>query len=262
VLAGKRAGEPWAHVAAIASKHLDGMTLSPGCGGRLPIDPRRASLTPMRTRSLGVFGALVASALLVTPRSDAQEAPPPAPPAAAPTYIPPPAAPTYFPPPAPAPVAAPVAPAPPVPVAPVGPAVLDYDDGMAIPAGYHLVTRSQPEYTWGGFAVFGLSYGTAVYVASIVTSISSSSDNKKANVLFVPVAGPFLGISAFKSSGAGTFWLATWGLAQAGGLVAMIYGLTTPKKSLWRNDIVGKLDVTPFVAGVAGGPGLTLSGAF
>ncbi len=179
--------------------------------------------------------ASIAACLLMCPRSFAQVGPPPSEAQPPPYPTPPPAA-AY-------------------PAAPPPPAVLDYDEGQPIPAGYHLVVKPRTEMIWGGIAFFGLTYGIALYVASVGSAIKDS----KTGSLFIPVAGPFLAINDLDAKGAGTFWLSVWGIAQGAGVVATIYGLTSPKKALWRNDI-GRIDFAPVTA--TGAPGLTVMGSF
>ena len=144
-----------------------------------------------------------------------------------------------------------------VPDTPSSPAVLEYEDGQAIPANYHLVTKTRGEFLYGGLAFFALTYGTAVYVASL----GSLAGGEKLGNFFVPVAGPFLEMSDLNSKGAGTFWLAFWGICQGAGVGAAIYGITSPRKLLYRNDLGNvSLQVTPVITGKT--QGLMLIGSF
>lgn len=141
------------------------------------------------------------------------------------------------------------------------PGVLDYHEGEAIPAGYHLVEKPRRDWMYGGLAFFGLTYGIAFYVASLGDAAAGRNGSASTDVLYIPVAGPILGIRSFNAEGAGTFWLLVWGTAQAAGLGASIYGATTPRRLLYRNDITRlNLRLSPFVVGERPSPGITLHG--
>ena len=139
------------------------------------------------------------------------------------------------------------------------PAVMEYDDARPIPAGSHVVVRTNYEWVAGGFAFFGLTYGTTIYVAALVGA--DGYHHPKVESLYYPIVGPFMAMHDLDSKGAGTFWLAVDGLCQLGGVVAGIYGLASPTKSLYRNDLRnGHVQLAPLVA--ASGAGLQVFGAF
>jgi hypothetical protein len=153
-----------------------------------------------------------------------------------------------------------------------GPRVIkDYQDGEAVPPGYHAETRVRTGLVVGGAVTFGCLYMLSVLTAALVSdanratiSYSSSgssmrSNNDNADLLYVPVAGPFLQMTKTVSS-AGNVMLAIDGIAQAAGATMLIVGITSPKTVLVRNDL-GEVRLTPMKVGERGS-GLGLVGTF
>ena len=150
-----------------------------------------------------------------------------------------------------------------------GPRVIkDYEEGDSIPPGYHAETRVRTGLVVGGAVVFGVMYLLSVLVGAAISdtgktcaSISSSSSCSKENgdLLYVPVAGPFLQMTKTSSS-SGNVTLAIDGIAQAAGATMLIVGITSPKTVLVRNDL-GEVRIMPMRMGDKGG-GLGLYGTF
>jgi len=233
----------------------------------------------MRVIHAGV--ALLSSALALTTASGAiaqtqpPAQPPPAqpPPAQPPPGQPPPgygAPPPGYPPPGYYPGYPPPYPgyAQPYAAAPSGPAYLPYDEGQPVPPGYHVEETTRKGPIIAGSLLIGIPY---------VLGLTFASANDFANQsgwLIVPVLGPWLTISQRDTScdeqGLGEavscvadvylgVLLTLDGLMQAGGAILLVYGLTSTKVRLARNDMTS-LTLRPMR--VAGGHGLELIGEF
>jgi hypothetical protein len=106
------------------------------------------------------------------------------------------------------------------------------------PPSYH-VEHVRPRAVVGGASLFGTAYGISLTIAAL-NAPNSSHDPWMTNAMFVPVVGPFISMGSSLSNIAGNcgMWcglgvgaealLAVNGLAQAGGLALMIYGLAHP----------------------------------
>jgi hypothetical protein len=152
----------------------------------------------------------------------------------------------------------PVYPPPPYNPPVYGPAkITDFDDSQPVPYGYTAISRKRKGLIIAGACVFGGVYGytalSAAY-AQEVFAITGSDDDVTS--LWIPVAGPFLQLSDTDNAVA-RFGLVLDGLAQGAGALMLLYGLTTPRTILVRND---QLTVTPMVR--PGATGLVLSGQF
>jgi hypothetical protein len=200
-----------------------------------------------------LFSVLPVAALMFAPTSaraddddDMEEAPPPPQPAAVPVYT----APlsqttqtTYV----------------PQSVAMSGPEeISDFDFERPVPLGYTVVKRTRKGLLIGGAAAFGASYGISILTAAIGEDVSSDGHNEVA-ALWIPVAGPFLQMANTDSATLRLF-LAGLGAAQTTGAILLYYGLTTKKRVLVRNDIVGSMTFTPMAGD--GTAGMLLSGQF
>ena len=100
--------------------------------------------------------------------------------------------------------------------------------------------------------------GVAALVGSAALMFRGGGENKMAS-LWIPVVGPFLQM-AKEDSATGRVLLFGLGAAQTTGAILLYYGLTTKKRVLVRNDIVGSLMVTPTAGD--GTAGMLLSGRF
>jgi hypothetical protein len=222
--------------------------------------------------ALGTASSALAQAPAMTPAPGsppAEEAPPPAvPPVAQPTR--PPAAPPPGSPPVPSSAMAPngeyVAPMSqttqpvyiPQSVALSGPRMLkDWQEGQPIPYGYHREERMRKGPIIVGSIVFGVPYLYSALIASVGADVSSG-DNRAA-ALFLPVLGPFIELHE-SSSVTIDYLLILDGLAQATGAALFIYGVTSPRPVLVRNDLA-MVTLTPARLG-RDGTGLLLTGRF
>jgi len=123
--------------------------------------------------------------------------------------------------------------------------------------------RLYPGLTWGGVALWGVSYSAAVIGAAAANDACSASSNlcvRGREVLYIPFVGPFIaleGVSGTRSSTLKTL-LAVDGAFQVGGLAMTLTGLvlsanaaaTAPRTVAQR-----KVMVTPFATGDSAGIG-------
>ena len=135
--------------------------------------------------------------------------------------------------------------------------ITDFDFERPIPMGYTMVQRPRKGMLIGGSVTFGVSYGISVLSAAIGSDISSG-DNEAA-AMWIPVAGPFLQMAQTDFATLRVF-LFGLGAAQTTGAILLYYGLTTKKRVLVRNDIVGSMMITPTAGD--GTAGMMLSGRF
>jgi hypothetical protein len=137
-------------------------------------------------------------------------------------------------------------------VAMSGPRVItDWEDGEPIPQGYHQTTRTRTGMIVAGAVTFGSLYFLSLLVASVGsdTSNGSGSSNPVAS-LYVPGVGPFIQMTNSSSATANLF-LAIDGIAQVGGIAMLVYGITSPRTVLIRNDLAQTI-VTPMRIGQSG----------
>jgi hypothetical protein len=149
-----------------------------------------------------------------------------------------------------------------------GPRVInDYNEGEAVPPGYHPESRTRKGLIVGGAVMFGVLYLFSVLAAAVASDAAKTcnaidtgcSSNNPDSALYIPVAGPFVQMAKTDSSTA-NFFLAVDGLGQAAGAAMLIYGLTSPRTVLVRNDL-GTLQVVPMRMG-KNGSGLGLAATF
>jgi len=142
-----------------------------------------------------------------------------------------------------------------------GPRIIkDYEEGEPIPPGYHAESRVRSGLVVGGAVTFGVMYLLSVLVGAAISDTNKAIGGKdNGDLLYVPVAGPFLQMTKTESS-SGNVTLAIDGIAQAAGATMLIVGITSPKTVLVRNDL-GEVRVMPMRMGDKGG-GLGLVGTF
>jgi hypothetical protein len=129
-----------------------------------------------------------------------------------------------------------------------GPATItDFDDSQPVPIGYTPVSRRRKGLIIGGGCLFGAMYGyTALGALELQTLFDIEGSNTDVTALWIPVAGPFLELNQV-DSGVGRFLLVVDGAAQALGAFMLLYGLTTPRTVLVRND---RLSLGPLIGPV------------
>lgn len=149
-----------------------------------------------------------------------------------------------------------------------GPPSLAYEEGKPGPNGYHLESQPRRGLVIAGAVTFGSTYLITLLAASSIAddadhwdSSDDDDDESKALPLFIPVLGPFIGISSLDASPVGSAWLVLDGIAQGAGLAMLVAGLAYPNKRWIRNDLGVEWTVAPTKAGRDGG-GLGLIGRF
>jgi hypothetical protein len=135
--------------------------------------------------------------------------------------------------------------------------IKDWNDGDPVPPGYHPVQKARTGLIVGGAVMLGTLWLLSAMVAAI--SSDANQGNGGDNALFVPAVGPFIQMGS-TSSATGNLFLAIDGAVQTGGLVMLIYGITSPKTVLMRNDLATAPIVLPIRVGHDGyGLGLVAS---
>lgn len=112
--------------------------------------------------------------------------------------------------------------------------IKDYQEGQPIPYGYHREDRVRKGAIITGASVFGGFYLYSALIASIGADVSSGSN--RAASLFVPVFGPFLELAESDSTTL-SYLLVLDGLAQATGAALVVWGITSPRAVLVRDDL-------------------------
>jgi hypothetical protein len=134
-----------------------------------------------------------------------------------------------------------------------GPRIInDYNEGDAVPPGYHPESRARKGLIVGGAVTFGVLYLFSVLGAAIAGDAAKEccNEDNPASALYIPIAGPFVQMAKVDSS-TGNVFLALDGLGQAAGAAMLIYGLTSQKTVLVRNDL-GTVQVVPMRMGKSG----------
>ncbi len=134
-----------------------------------------------------------------------------------------------------------------------GPRIItDWEDGEPIPQGYHRTTRARTGMIVAGAVTFGTLYLISLLVASAGSDVANAggTTNPVAS-LYIPAIGPFIQMTN-SSTATGNVFLAIDGIAQSAGLAMLIYGITSPRTVLVRNDLATQLVVTPMHVGQSG----------
>lgn len=146
----------------------------------------------------------------------------------------------------------------------IPPKKVPYVEGQPGPPGYRLTTESSKGLVISGAICLGVGYSFMLLSAPIVAAVRKSNDEDPddANVMMIPVVGPFLSIWALDSEGVGTSFLILDGLLQTAGAGMLIGGLASPRKVWLRGDIAGvRYQLTPGLVG-KNTPGLGLTGSW
>jgi hypothetical protein len=114
--------------------------------------------------------------------------------------------------------------------------IKDWEPGQPIPYGYHAENRTRKGPIIAGSVLFGVTYGYSAFIASIGQDLSSSGGSNKVASLYIPVVGPFAELFQSNSATA-DYLLVLDGAAQAVGVALFVYGMTTPRPLLVRNDL-------------------------
>jgi hypothetical protein len=112
----------------------------------------------------------------------------------------------------------------PPPPPPPTPVILNASSGLENRGRYY------PGLTWGGVTLFGVSYITASISAAVADDacdVNSSMCVRGRDVLYIPVAGPFMAMAGAEGTGSTSLkvLLAMNGAFQAGGVAMAVTGL-------------------------------------
>jgi hypothetical protein len=245
-----------------------------------------------------VMTAGAAGAQEPVPAPAPRPTPPPARPPAPPPAAPPPAAPAqpYYPQPYPPPVY--YAPQPYYPPPPYGPpqygppqygppqygppppypayrpkeegppqVVYGWDPDRPAPDGYRMVSTPNGRLIGVGIALFSSGYVTAIVSAAVAGKVEEDEALDDAdgvlpedwNMLYIPVAGPFITIRTVDASPSGTGLLIADGILQTGGVLSFIIGLVDRDYKVVRDDR-SDVGVVPSAPGASAG--LSAVGSF
>lgn len=138
-----------------------------------------------------------------------------------------------------------------------GPEEMDYVEGTPIPYGYTRVEKTRKGLVIGGAITLGIVYSASAAFAAVGEDLRAANETRtNTSAMWIPVAGPFLQMKETSSS-TGRLALFHIGLAQTAGALMLVYGLTSPRTLLVRND---QLSVVPMLSRDA--TGAMVSGRF
>jgi hypothetical protein len=222
---------------------------------------RMTSHSPWRAPAIAVLALACGLATGVAGADD--QAPPPPPYPSASGSAPAPGPPLYPPPPAGAPpgYAPPSYSAQPPGMPVYGPEeITEFDDSAPVPYGYTRVTRTRKGLIIGGAVTLGATYLATAFIGAVAADLlKAEGSNTSVAPLFLPVAGPFLEIGQTDSAIA-RFYLAVSGLGQTAGAIMLLYGISSSRTVLVRNDQLIVTSIAPLIA--PGVSGLSVVGRF
>jgi hypothetical protein len=138
--------------------------------------------------------------------------------------------------------------------------ISDFDDSAPVPYGYTRVTRTRKGLIIGGAVTLGATYLATAFIGAVAADfLKAEGSNTSVTPVFLPVAGPFLEIGQTDSAIA-RFYLAVSGLGQTAGAIMLLYGISSSRTVLVRNDQLIVTSVAPMI--VPGATGLSVVGRF
>ena len=138
-----------------------------------------------------------------------------------------------------------------------GPEEMDYVEGTQIPYGYTRVEKTRKGLVIGGAITLGIVYSASAVFGVIGEDLRESNETRtNTSAMWIPVAGPFLQMKETDSA-TGRLGLFAVGAAQVGGALMLVYGLTSPRTLLVRND---QLSIVPMLSKDASG--MMVAGSF
>ena len=140
--------------------------------------------------------------------------------------------------------------------------ITDFDDESPVPYGYTRVYRKRRGPIIAGALSLAGSYTFTAWMGLVLNGLEEGRTPGNAtdfSWLYIPVAGPFLQLSHMNKSDANMpqVGFVMEGITQAVGAALLLYGLSSPRAILMRND---QLSIVPMVG--AGTSGLTVAGRF
>jgi len=138
--------------------------------------------------------------------------------------------------------------------------ITDFDDSAPTPYGYTRVERTRKGLIIGGAVTLGATYLATTFIGAVAAEFDKA-EGRDTNIapVFLPVAGPFLEIGETDSPFA-RFCLAVSGAGQVAGAVMLLYGLSSSRTVLVRNDQLIVTSLAPMIA--PGASGLSVVGRF
>jgi hypothetical protein len=138
--------------------------------------------------------------------------------------------------------------------------ITDFDDSAPVPYGYTRVTRTRKGLIIGGAVTLGATYLATAFIGAVAADfLRETGSNTSVAPVFIPVAGPFLELGQTDSAIA-KFYLTLSGLGQGAGAIMLLYGLSSTRTVLVRNDQLIVTSVAPMIA--PGAAGLSVVGRF
>jgi len=148
----------------------------------------------------------------------------------------------------------------------MGPKTMDYEEGQAIPPGYHVASRARKGLVIAGAATLGggflITVVSGLFIQAIcavdkVGETARGDDCSEYSPIYIPVAGPFIAIGTAQPEGGLIGYLAVLGAIQTAGLGMLIAGLAARQEYLARDDVgKPKITVAPVVGKSSVGLGL------
>jgi hypothetical protein len=133
---------------------------------------------------------------------------------------------------------------------PQGPEEMNYIEGTQIPYGYTRVEKTRKGLVIAGAVTLGVVYGFSAAFGAVGEDLRNANETRtNTSSMWIPIAGPFLQMKD-TSTDTGKLFFFHVGLAQTAGALMLVYGLTTPRTLLIRND---QLSVVPMLSKDAGG---------
>lgn len=123
------------------------------------------------------------------------------------------------------------------------PKVVPYEEGKAIPSGYVVQKQPRTSLLLAGGIVLAAGYGASYVIGAVHNGRLLSAGEAPSlayYTLYIPVAGPLVGLQTIEPNTAESVALITSAALQIGGGVAVLVGLGTHDKRLVR---VGGVDL-------------------
>jgi hypothetical protein len=138
--------------------------------------------------------------------------------------------------------------------------ITEFDDRAPLPYGYTRISRKRKGLIIGGAVTLGATYLATAFIGAVAADfLKAEGSNTSVAPVFLPVAGPFLEIGQTDSAIA-KFYLTLSGLGQGAGAIMLLYGISSSRTVLVRNDQLIVTSIAPLIA--PGVSGLSVVGRF
>jgi hypothetical protein len=136
------------------------------------------------------------------------------------------------------------------------PPFLPYDQGDPVPPGYIVQKERRTGLMIAGGITFFAAYGSVYAVAAINNGRNAVNGELELTYypLYIPFAGPFIGLATVEPNTPETLALVASGVVQAAGATIFFVGLVTHDLRLMRvsDDVVLDLRLSPSTLGLTG----------